>query len=96
MRLNYYANLLYLQSGSGLGVTSLIAEFIGGELACILRLHVPEIKFANLDEAFGRTKADEQIQALLKASVGLNLDLHYISGDVSFDPVVIFLRDVVE
>lgn len=74
--------------GAGQGVKSLIAELIGGELARVLGLNVPEIVFANLDEAFGRTEPDEEIQDLLKASVGLNLGLHYLSGAVTFDPVV--------
>ena len=51
-------------------------------------LRVPELVFANLDEAFGRTEPDEEIQDLLKASVGLNLALHYLSGAITFDPVV--------
>src|SRR5690606_20524124 len=59
--------------GAGQGVKALIAELIGGELARALGLKVPEIVFANLDEAFGRTEGDEEIQDLLKASVGLNL-----------------------
>src|SRR5688572_25124724 len=62
--------------GTGHGVKTLIAELIGGELARILGLHVPEIVFAGLDEAFGRTEGDEEIQDLLKASQGLNLGLH--------------------
>lgn len=74
--------------GAGQGVKSLIAELIGGELARGLGLNVPEIVFANLDEAFGRAEPDEEIQDLLKASVGLNLGLHYLSGAVTFDPVV--------
>ena len=52
-------------------------------------IKVPEpIVFANLDEAFGRTEPDEEIQDLLKASVGLNLALHYLSGAITFDPVI--------
>ena len=74
--------------GAGQGIKSLIAELIGGELARVIGLRVPEIVFANLDEAFGRTEPDEEIQDLLKASVGLNLGLHYLSGAVTFDPVV--------
>lgn len=74
--------------GAGQGAKALIAELIGGELARVLGLKVPEIVFANLDEAFGRTEPDEEIQDLLKASVGLNLGLHYLSGSVTFDPAV--------
>lgn len=74
--------------GAGQGVKALIAELIGGEIAKILGLRVPEIVFANLDSAFGRTEPDEEIQDLLKASTGLNLGLHYLSGAITFDPVV--------
>ena len=74
--------------GAGQGARALIAELIGGEIARALGLKVPEIVFANLDEAFGRTEPDEEIQDLLKASVGLNLALHYLSGAITFDPAI--------
>ena len=74
--------------GAGQGIKALIAELIGGEIARALGLRMPEIVFAQLDETFGRTEADEEIQDLLKASTGLNLALHYLSGSVTFDPVV--------
>jgi len=74
--------------GAGQGVKALIAELIGGEVARALGFKIPEIVFANLDEAFGRTEGDEEIQDLLKASVGLNLALHYLSGSITFDPLV--------
>ena len=80
--------------GAGQGVKALIAELIGGEIARAIGLKVPEIVFANLDEAFGRTEPDEEIQDLLKASVGLNLGLHYLSRSVTFDPVVSQLNSV--
>jgi hypothetical protein len=72
--------------GAGQGVKALIAELIGGEIARVLKLRVPEIVFACLNEAFGRTEPDEEIQDLLKASTGLNLALHYLSGSTTFDP----------
>jgi len=74
--------------GAGQGPRALIAELIGGEIARAAGLKVPEIVFANLDEAFGRTEPDEEIQDLLKASVGLNLALHYLSGAITFDPMI--------
>lgn len=74
--------------GAGHGVKVLIAEFLGGEIARAIGLKVPEIVFANLDEAFGRSQADEEIQDLLKNSRGLNLGLHFLSGAITFDPVV--------
>jgi hypothetical protein len=74
--------------GAGQGKKALIAELLGGEIARALGLRVPEIVFALLDEAFGRTEPDEEIQDLLKASIGLNLALHYLSGSTTFDPAV--------
>ena len=74
--------------GAGQGIKALIAELLGGEIARALGLKVPEIVFANVDEAFGRTEPDEEIQDLLKFSEGLNLALHYLSGAIAFDPAV--------
>ncbi len=74
--------------GAGHGVKALIAELLGGEIARALGLKVPELVFANLDKAFGRSEGDEEIQDLLKGSQGLNLALHFLSGALTFDPVV--------
>ncbi|MGF1925308.1 MAG: HipA family kinase [Bacteroidia bacterium] len=74
--------------GAGQGHRALISEIIGAELARIAGLNVPEVVFATLDEAFGRTEPDEEIQDLLKASIGLNLALHYLSGAITYDPTV--------
>lgn len=74
--------------GAGQGVKALIADLIGAEIARTLGLKVPELVFACLDEGFGRTEPDEEIQDLLKASVGLNLGVHYLSGSVTYDPAV--------
>ena len=75
--------------GAGQGVKALIAELLGGEIARAVNFRVPEIVFANVDPAFGRTEPDEEIQDLLKFSEGLNLALHYLSGAISFDPNVL-------
>jgi len=74
--------------GAGQGIKALVAELIGSELARVLGMRVPELVLASLDAAFGRTEPDEEIQDLLKASVGLNLGLHYLSWSITFDPVV--------
>ncbi len=75
-------------TGAGQGHKALIAEIIGGEIARAIGLKMPELVFAHLDEAFGRTEPDEEIQDLLKGSVGLNLALHYLSGAITYDPTV--------
>jgi len=74
--------------GAGQGIKVLIAELLVGELARALGLRVPELVFAELNEAFGRTEADEEIQDLLRASTGQNLALHFLSGASTFDPLV--------
>jgi len=71
--------------GAGQGVKALIAELIGGEIARALELNVPKIIFCQLDEAFGRTEPDEEIQDLRKASTRLNLGMDYFSGAITFD-----------
>ena len=74
--------------GAGQGTKALIAELLGGEIARKLGFNVPELVFADLDVAFGRTEPDEEIQDLLKFSTGLNLGLHYLSGSITYDPGV--------
>lgn len=71
--------------GAGHGTKALIAEYLGGMIARRLGLPVPEIVFVTLDEAFGITEGDEEIQDLLKFSQGLNLGLHYLSGAITYD-----------
>ena len=74
--------------GAGQGVKALIADTIGTEMARVLGLKVPELVLAQLDEAFGRTEPDQEIQDLLKKSKGINLGVHYLSGAISYDPAV--------
>lgn len=74
--------------GAGQGKKALIAELIGGELARAIGLKVPELVFMNLDDSFSKTEPDEEIQDLLKFSVGLNLGLHFLSGAITYDPLV--------
>ena len=74
--------------GAGQGKKALIAELIGGELARAIGLKVPELVFMNLDDSFSKTEPDEEIQDLLKFSVGLNLGLHFLSGTITYDPLV--------
>lgn len=73
--------------GSGHGTKMLISELIGGAVAKYLNFKIPELVFVQLDEAFGRSEGDEEIQDLLKASTGLNLGLHFLSGALAYDPV---------
>ncbi len=74
--------------GAGQGKKALIAELIGGEIARVLGLNVPELVFMNLDDSFSKTEPDEEIQDLLRFSVGLNLGLHFLSRAITYDPLV--------
>lgn len=74
--------------GAGQGKKALVAELIGGLLAKAIGLKIPELVFMNLDDSFSKTEPDEEIQDLLKFSVGLNLGLHFLSGAITYDPLV--------
>ncbi|MCR6639829.1 MAG: aminotransferase class I and II [Sporocytophaga sp.] len=74
--------------GAGQGIKTLVAELIAGEIARLLGFLIPEIVFIHLDEAFGRTEPDEEIQDLLRTSEGQNLGLHYLSRAITFDALV--------
>jgi len=73
--------------GAGHGPKALISELIGGVVAKLLKLRIPELVFVELDKAFGQTEGDEEIQDLLQGSQGLNLGLHFLSGALTYDPV---------
>jgi hypothetical protein len=75
--------------GAGQGPKALIAELIGGELARVAGLPVPELVFINLDGELARTEPDPEIQELIRASAGLNIALDYLPGSVMFDPVAV-------
>lgn len=74
--------------GAGHGSKALTAELIGGEVARRLGLNVPELVWLDIDERFGITEPDEEIQDLLKASRGLNIGLHFLKGAITLDPYV--------
>jgi hypothetical protein len=74
--------------GAGQGVGVLIAELVCGEIARVLGLPQPETVLVHLDAALARSEPDPEIQALIKASAGLNLALDYLPGSFAFDPAV--------
>ncbi len=73
--------------GAGQGPKALIAEWIAGEIGRALGLNVPKLVFIELDGAFGRSEPDPEIQDLLRASVGLNLGMGYLSHATAFNPL---------
>lgn len=74
--------------GGGHGAKSLISEFVGGMIATAAGMRVPQLVFMNLDEAFGITEPDEEVQELLAASRGLNMGMSFLSGALTWDVTV--------
>ena len=74
--------------GAGQGQRALVAELIGGELARTLGLRMPELVLLDLDESFHRTEPDQEIQDLLRFSIGLNLGMAYLPAAITYDPLV--------
>ncbi|MCM1162743.1 MAG: aminotransferase class I and II [Muribaculaceae bacterium] len=72
--------------GAGHGTKALIAELIGALTARQLGLRVPEPVFLDVDQRFGITEPDPEIQDLLKGSQGLNMGLHFLGGALTLDP----------
>ncbi|WP_019877145.1 HipA family kinase [Sporichthya polymorpha] len=72
--------------GAGQGPKVLVAEVICAGLARALELPVPDLVAIELDPALAPGEPDEEIQALLKASAGLNLGVDYLPGALDFDP----------
>lgn len=74
--------------GAGHGKKALIAELIGGLVTKAFKMKVPELVLLEIDNAFGITEPDEEVQELLRKSEGLNLGLHFLDGAATFDPSV--------
>ncbi len=74
-------------TGAGQGRKTLVAEVVAGRLAQRLGLRVPELVRIQLDPVIGLSEPDEEVQALLKASGGLNLGMDFLPGSLGFDPL---------
>jgi hypothetical protein len=71
--------------GAGQGLKVLVAEVIVGELGRAIGLHVPQMRAVSLDARIARYEADEEVQDLLTASVGLNLGVDFLPGSFGYD-----------
>jgi hypothetical protein len=71
--------------GAGQGLRVLVAEVVVGELGRRLGLRIPELRAVELDPAIGRYEADEEVQDLLTASIGLNLGVDFLPGSFGWD-----------
>lgn len=66
--------------GAGQGVRVLVAEVIVSELALRLGLRTPRLAVLDLVADIARYEADEEVQDLLRASLGLNLGVDFLPG----------------
>jgi hypothetical protein len=71
--------------GAGQGLKVLVAEVVVGELARALGIRTPELVGVDLVAAIGRYEADEEVQDLLTASIGLNLGVDFLPGSFGYD-----------
>jgi hypothetical protein len=74
--------------GAGQGPKALIAEAIVALLGLAVGLPVPRPAVVDLEEGFGRSEPDPEIQDILRGSVGANFGLAYLPGALAFDPAV--------
>lgn len=74
--------------GAGQGPKALVAEVVAGELARALGFPVPELAVIELDEVIARGESHQEIQDLLRASVGPNLGVDFLPGALPFTPAV--------
>ncbi|MGN6162430.1 MAG: HipA family kinase [Marmoricola sp.] len=71
--------------GAGQGLRVLVAEVIAGELARGLGFATPALVGLDVDAAIARYEADEEVQDLLTASLGLNLGVDFLPSSFGFD-----------
>jgi HipA-like protein len=71
--------------GAGQGIKVLVAEVLVGELARRLGLRVPRLAVVDLQAPIARYEADEEVQDLLTASLGLNLGIDFLPGSFGYD-----------
>ncbi|GAA5149679.1 hypothetical protein GCM10023340_25390 [Nocardioides marinquilinus] len=71
--------------GAGQGPRVLVAEVLVGELARRLGLLTPRQVVLDLDPEIARYEADEEVQDLLRASVGDNLGSDFLPGSFGYD-----------
>ncbi len=71
--------------GAGQGVRVLVAEVVVGALARRVGLRTPRLVALDLSREIARYEADEEVQDLLTASVGLNLGIDFLPGAFGYD-----------
>jgi hypothetical protein len=71
--------------GAGQGLRVLVAEVVVGELARRLGLRIPVLRAIDLSAPIASYEADQEVQELLNASLGLNLGTDFLPGSFGWD-----------
>ena len=71
--------------GAGQGPRVLVAEVVVAGIASALGLRVPDLVALTLCPEIARYEADEEVQELLTASLGLNLGIDFLPGSFGVD-----------
>ena len=74
--------------GAAQGPKALIAELLGGEIARLLELNVPELALIELDPVLARNEPHEEIREMIGASGGLNLGMRFLSSAFAYNPML--------
>lgn len=74
--------------GAGQGLRVLVAEVVVSGLAEALGLRTPRLVALELCADIARYEADEEVQDLLRASIGLNLGVDFLPGAFNLDRAV--------
>ena len=74
--------------GAGQGPRALVAEVLVALIAQALDLPVPRPAVVDLEDGFGRSEPDPEIQDILRGSVGANFGLEFLHGAMAYDPAV--------
>jgi hypothetical protein len=72
--------------GAGQGLRVLVAEVVVAGVARLVDVPVPDLVTIDLAPEIGRYEADEEVQDLLNASLGLNLGVDMLPGAFGYDP----------
>jgi len=74
--------------GAGQGRKALVAEVVCAGLARGLGLPVPDLVAVDVDPVLAAGEPDQEVQDLLRASVGNNLGMDYLPGSLGLDAAV--------
>jgi hypothetical protein len=74
--------------GAGQGPKALVAEVVVGELGRRLGLPIPDLVVVQLSADLAPAEPDQEVQDLLRASVGDNLGMDYLPGSLGLDVTV--------